>query len=48
MNGVRFVSIKNQFLLLALLVVALISALGGWWAWKNERNLLYRLSLIHI
>ncbi len=42
MNGVRFVSIKNQFLLLALLVVALISALGGWWAWKNERNLLYR------
>lgn len=42
MTGKRFVSIKNQFLLLALLIVALTSALGGWWAWENERRLLYQ------
>ena len=41
MKGGRFVSIKNQFLLLALLIVASTSALGGWWAWENERRLLY-------
>jgi len=41
MKAERFVSIKNQFLLLALLLVALSSALWGWWAWKNERRLLY-------
>lgn len=36
-----FVSIKTQFVLLAMLLVALSSALWGWWAWKNERHLLY-------
>lgn len=36
-----FISIKTQFLLLALLLVAASSALWGWWAWKNERHLLY-------
>lgn len=41
MNARKFVSIKNQFLLLAVLLVALSSALWGWWAWKNERHLLY-------
>lgn len=41
MKGGVFISIKNQFLLLAVLLVALSSALWGWWAWKNERHLLY-------
>lgn len=41
MKAGSFVSIKNQFLLLAVLLVALSSALWGWWAWKNERHLLY-------
>ncbi|MBI2354575.1 MAG: HAMP domain-containing protein [Deltaproteobacteria bacterium] len=41
MKAAKFVSIKNQFLLLAVLLVALSSALWGWWAWKNERHLLY-------
>ena len=36
-----FVSIKTQFVLLSVLLVAISSALWGWWAWKNERNLLY-------
>lgn len=36
-----FVSIKTQFVLLAMLLVAVSSALWGWWAWKNERHLLY-------
>ena len=35
------ISIKTQFVLLAVLLVALSSALWGWWSWKNERNLLY-------
>lgn len=35
------VSIKTQFVLLAILLVALSSALWGWWSWKNERHLLY-------
>lgn len=41
MKTQKFFSIKNQFLLLAVLLVALSSALWGWWVWKNERNLLY-------
>lgn len=36
-----FVSIKTQFVLLVMLLVAVSSALWGWWAWKNERRLLY-------
>ena len=36
-----FVSIKTQFVLLAMLLIALSSALWGWWSWKNERHLLY-------
>lgn len=36
-----FVSIKTQFVLLAVLLVALSSALWGWWSWKNERYLLF-------
>ena len=41
MKAEKFVSIKSQFLLLAVLLVALSSALWGWWAWTNERRLLY-------
>lgn len=41
MKTEKFVSIKSQFLILALLLVALSSAFWGWWAWKNERRLLY-------
>ncbi|OGU08013.1 MAG: histidine kinase [Geobacteraceae bacterium GWC2_58_44] len=41
MKAEKFLSIKIQFLLLAVLLVALSSALWGWWAWKNERHLLY-------
>lgn len=41
MKTERFFSIKSQFLLLAVLLVAFSSALWGWWAWKNERRLLY-------
>lgn len=41
MRKEKFFSIKTQFLLLAVLLVALSSALWGWWAWKNERRLLY-------
>lgn len=37
----RFVSIKTQFVLIAMLLVAFSSALWGWWAWKTERELLY-------
>jgi signal transduction histidine kinase len=36
-----FISIKTQFVLLAVLLVALSSALWGWWSWKNERHLLF-------
>lgn len=36
-----FVSIKTQFVLLAMLLVAVSSALWGWWSWKNERHLLF-------
>lgn len=35
------ISIKTQFVLLAVLLVAASSALWGWWSWKNERHLLY-------
>ncbi|HBA89550.1 MAG TPA: sensor histidine kinase [Geobacter sp.] len=41
MKTEKFFSIKSQFLLLAVLLVAFSSALWGWWAWKNERRLLY-------
>ena len=41
MNAQRFVSIKSQFLLLTVFLVALSSALWGLWAWENERQLLY-------
>ena len=37
----RFISIKTQFVLIAMLLVAFSSALWGWWAWKTERDLLY-------
>lgn len=36
-----FVSIKTQFVLLTVLLVAVSSALWGWWSWKNERDLLF-------
>lgn len=36
-----FVSIKAQFVLLTVLLVAVSSALWGWWSWKNERDLLF-------
>lgn len=35
------VSIKTRFVLLAMLLVAVSSALWGWWSWKNERHLLF-------
>ena len=41
MKAKLFVSIKTQFVLLSVLLVAVSSALWGWWAWKNERHLLY-------
>lgn len=37
----RFISIKTQFVLIAMLLVALSSALWGVFAWKTERDLLY-------
>lgn len=37
----RFISIKLQFVLIAMLLVAASSALWGWWTWHNERDLLY-------
>lgn len=37
----RFISIKTQFVAIALLLVACSSALWGWWTWKIERDLLY-------
>lgn len=37
-----FVSIKTQFVLLAMLLVAVSSALWGWWSWKTERHLLFK------
>lgn len=40
-KGKPFISIKTQFVLLSVLLVAVSSALWGWWAWKNERHLLY-------
>lgn len=36
-----FVSIKTQFVLLAMLLVAVSSTLWGWWSWKNEQHLLF-------
>ena len=42
MKAELFVSIKTQFLLLAVLLVALSSFVWGWWVWENERQLLYR------
>lgn len=41
MMSLKFVSIKSQFVFLALLLVAISSALWGWWTWKNERRLLF-------
>ncbi|MDD2733231.1 MAG: ATP-binding protein [Desulfuromonadaceae bacterium] len=41
MNARITVSIKTQFVLLAMLLVAISSALWGWWSWKNERHLLF-------
>jgi sensor histidine kinase YesM len=37
----RFISIKMQFVMIAMLLVAISSTLWGWWAWQNERDLLY-------
>lgn len=42
MKGAAFISIKTQFVLLAMLLIAISSASWGWWAWKNERHLLYQ------
>lgn len=42
MKQPRFISIKFQFMMLAMLLVAISTALWGWWAWQNERDLLYR------
>jgi len=42
MNKRTFVSIKTQFVLLAMLLVAVSSAMWGWWSWKTERHLLYQ------
>lgn len=36
-----FFSIKTQFVLLTVLLLAVSSALWGWWSWKNERDLLF-------
>lgn len=35
------ISIKTQFVFLAMLLIAVSSALWGWWSWKNERHLLF-------
>lgn len=37
----RFISIKIQFVMIAMVLVAISSTLWGWWAWQNERDLLY-------
>lgn len=37
----RFISIKIQFVMIAMLLVAISSTLWGWRAWQNERDLLY-------
>ena len=37
----RFISIKFQFMMIAMLLVSISSTLWGWWAWQNERDLLY-------
>lgn len=42
MKQPRFISIKLQFMMLAMAMVAVSTALWGWWAWQNERDLLYR------
>ena len=34
-------SIKTQFVLLTVLLLAASSTLWGWWSWKNERDLLF-------
>ncbi len=41
MKPPRFISIKLQFMMIAMLLVAISSTLWGWWAWQNERDLLY-------
>lgn len=41
MNRGKFISIKTQFVALAMLLVAIFSILWGWWAWQTERRLLY-------
>jgi two-component system NtrC family sensor kinase len=37
----RFVSIKLKFMMIAMLLVTISSAMWGWWAWQDERDLLY-------
>lgn len=37
----RFISIRIQFVMIAMVLVAISSTLWGWWAWQNERDLLY-------
>ncbi|MBE0504410.1 MAG: HAMP domain-containing protein [Desulfuromonadales bacterium] len=34
-------SIKTQFVLLTVLLLAVSSTLWGWWSWKSERDLLF-------
>jgi signal transduction histidine kinase len=37
----RFISIKFQFMMIAMLLVIISSTLWGLWTWQNERELLY-------
>lgn len=41
MIKVRFISIKTQFVVIAMLLVGVFSTMWGWWAWQTEQRLLY-------